>query len=46
MGKPISPGIAGDLVGNAISKGGRGTNVTQVIVRDGNGQTIYKGRGN
>jgi hypothetical protein len=28
-----------------LSRGGRGTNITEVIVRDGNGKVVYQGLG-
>jgi hypothetical protein len=44
-GKPIDTNVARGLVENALSKGGRGTNVTEVVVKDGSGRIIYQGLG-
>ena len=43
-GSPITRAVARDLVRNALSKGGRGTNVTKVTVRGRDG-VIYEGLG-
>jgi len=44
-GKPIDVDVARALVKQALSKGGRGTNVTAVVVKDGSGRIIYQGLG-
>ena len=43
--KPIDANVARDLVGDALSKGARGTNITEVVVKDGKGNIIYHGLG-
>jgi len=45
QGAPITREVARDLVKEALSKGGRGTNITKVVVKDGNGNIIYEGLG-
>jgi hypothetical protein len=44
-GKPITVEVAKQLVKKALSKGGRGTKVTRVIVKDAAGKVIYSGLG-
>lgn len=45
QGKPITAETARSMVAKALSKGGRGTNITEVVVKKGNGEIIYKGKG-
>src|SRR4030095_14354173 len=42
---PITREVAGDLVKEALSKGARGNNITNVVVKDGAGNIIYEGLG-
>jgi len=44
-GKPITAEVAKQLVKKALSKGARGTNVTNVVVKDTSGKVIYSGLG-
>ena len=43
--QPINAEAAKNLVAKALSKGGRGTNITEVVVKDANGEIIYQGLG-
>ncbi|HEY5958109.1 MAG TPA: hypothetical protein VIV60_16210, partial [Polyangiaceae bacterium] len=43
--RPITPDVARALVAKALSKGGRGTNITEVVVKDAGGNIIYQGTG-
>ncbi len=45
LGKPITEETARQMVAEALSKGGRGKNITNVLVVDGNGKVIYSGLG-
>ncbi len=42
----ITKEMTKDFVKNALSKGGRGTNITEVVVKSSDGTIIYKGLGN
>jgi hypothetical protein len=44
-GQPITKSMVQELVRDALSKGGRGKNITSVIVKDGFGDVIYQGLG-
>lgn len=45
LGQPITAEVAREMVASALEKGGRGTNITNVLVIDGKGTTIYCGLG-
>jgi hypothetical protein len=45
-GKAITPDVAREIVQEAMSKGNRGSELTEVIVVDGSGKIIYRGMGN
>lgn len=42
---PLTETVVRDFVRNALAKGGRGTNITEVIVKMLDGRVIYKGLG-
>jgi hypothetical protein len=44
-GVPITQEQLRAIVKNAVSKGGRATHITKVVVRDGQGNTLYEGLG-
>jgi hypothetical protein len=44
-GEPITEKVAREMVKKALSKGRRGENITNVIVKDGKGNIIYSGLG-
>ncbi len=42
----ITEEMARDFVKNSLAKGGRGTNITEVVIKSSEGNTIYRGLGN
>jgi Domain of unknown function (DUF4157)/Putative RNase-like toxin, toxin_1 len=44
--EPITQELAKEMVREALSKGGRGTNLTEVVVKAKDGTIIYQGKGN